>query len=387
MSGFMAHQKPGYVSTMIFYMMVCLLLAEILMLIVSYQIFRVTQHLDRRQFMKGDRLAYELLVVNPSIFLLVPMTISYTGSKEIFKGSGLGDEADLMLYPMNGERIQKEIRCDYRGNYYVGVERIVLRSFFGMFSWDYTGCEMMKILVYPTIYSFAGGRFSYALSELSESIVSFDRQDKSVFSELREYQPGDSLSRIHWKMSAARDALITKSYEGNLSNKTQLYINTVSHHYDYESNVLIEDYLVEGAVALSKFLLENNTVTELCWYDQGAEKVIGNHAKDFQRFYDAFANMRFSADTTDLIRQMRDESKRTSNPCVMVIFTSLITPALSEVLTILGSRGYQINLVTPVLKNDEMTLEALSPVFGLMDQGIRVYHMRFEDGICRMEVA
>lgn len=387
----LARLRPGFVSTMLFYMMLCLPLADLLMIGFTFFSFRVSHSINKRTIVKGEKVTYELAVVNPSFLLFAPLKVFYTGSEVIFKASNLDQDNTLLMYPYTREQFEKYIQCDYRGSYYVGVERIEIQGFFGFFFFDYKGIETLKILVYPNIHELKAVKFHHAQSETSESIVSFDKFDKSVFSELRNYQPGDPLNKIHWKLSARSEALITKEYEGNVNNRTQLFINTEISHFSYEQNVVIEDYLVEGVVALSKFLLKNNTPTELFWREHKDFHVRGDHEKDFQDFYQALATIKFDAQIGSCKKLIVEETGNQYDQCVLVLFTAKVTPELSEVLMNKKRQGYEVNLVTLPMKDLEIGDEALeidsNPVYRLMDNGIRVYHLSFEEGVCRMEVA
>ncbi len=387
----MARLRPGFVSTMIFYMMVCLPIAELVMIAMTYVSFKISHAINKRTVLKGEKVNYELALVNPTVLLFAPLKVYYTGSDLLFRQSNLHKNNTILMYPFSREQFEKEIQCDYRGSYYVGVERVEVQGFFRFFYFDYTGMETLKILVHPNIHELKAVNFHHALSESTESIVSFDKFDKSIFSELRTYQPGDPLNKIHWKLSARSNELITKEYEGNVNNKTKIFVNTEATHQSYEQNIVIEDYLIEGAVAISKYLLENNTPTEMIWYDNKSMRLRGEHGKDFQPFYDALALMRFSEGVGSCEKMIIEETGNQYDQCVIMLFTSHVTPELSEVLYRKKRQGFEVNLVT--LKLNELVIGGkeveinTNPIYRLMDNGIRVYHMTFEDGICRLEVA
>lgn len=387
----MAILRPGFVSTMIFYMMVCLPIAELTMMAITFFSFKISHSINKRTVVKGEKISYELAVLNPTLLLFAPLKVYYTGSEVLFNQSELNKGNTLLMYPFSRVQFEKEILCDYRGGYYVGVERVEVQGFFRFFNFNYTGMETLKILVHPTIHELKAVKFHHALSESSESIISFDKFDKSVFSELREYQPGDPLNKIHWKLSARSEKLITKEYEGNVNNRTQIFIDTEINHFSYEQNIVIEDYLIEGAVALSKFLLKNNTPTEMVWYEYNDLHLRGEHEKDFKDFYDSLATMKFDAQLGSCKKMIIEKTGSQYDQCVLVLFTAKVTPDLSEVLLRKKRQGYEINLVTLPLKKLEIGGKPVDvdayPVYRLMDNGIRVYHLTFEDGVCRMEVA
>lgn len=388
---FLAKFRPGFISTMIFYMLICLPLADVLLMAVTYYTFHISHSVNKRVIVKGEEIEYELAIVNPIFLVFAPISVYYTSSDILFEKSGLNEKNTLILYPFTREQITKKIRCDYRGSYYIGVERLEIRGFFNMFYFEYTNIETHKILVHPTIHDLKPVNFKHALSESNESIISFDKFNKSVFSELRDYLPGDPLSKIHWKLSATRDKMITKEYEGNVNNRTKILVNNQAMHWHFEENVLVEDYLVEGAVALSKYLLGNNTPTELVWYAYENKKESGEHAKDFKKFYEALALMRYDGEAGSFTKMIHQETTGQHDQCVLMIVTPFVSPEMAEILLQKKRQGYEINIITLPLTGTTVAKRVLTfeanPTYRLMDQGIKVYHLRFDGGVCRMDVA
>lgn len=88
--------------------------------------------------------------------------------------------------------------------------RLVTRFPFGLvYTWSRDIVLRQHCLVYPR----PAGHFSRDLvKDQGGSHSSNIRKSGDDFSGLREYQPGDSLHRIHWRASARSDKLITKLY-------------------------------------------------------------------------------------------------------------------------------------------------------------------------------
>lgn len=389
-SAFLGWRRPGFVSTMIFYMMLCLPVAELVLMGITYGQFKISHAIDKGMVVKGETVQYELSLMNPTLFLFAPLRVFYSGSDVLFEASDLNRHNTVLLYPYNREKFKKDIGCAYRGSYYVGVDRLEIQGFFGFFHWGYRGMESLKILVYPNIHEMKARSFPHALSETSESIVSFDQFDQSIFSELRDYQPGDGMNRIHWKLSARKEALVTKVFEGNVNNRTKIFLNTAATELTYEQRIVVEDYLVEGAVALCNYLLKNSTPTSLHWQDKKTVEVRGSGEKDFQDFYKALALVQFSEGAEGFVKLLEEKTASPYDQCVVFIFTTHVTAAMGESLLRKKRQGYAVNLVTLPMSHYAIGGQAVSfdnaPVYRMMDNGIPVYHMTFEDGICRMDV-
>ncbi len=233
--------------------------------------------------------------------------------------------------------------------------------------------------------------FKHVLSDASESIVSFDKFDKSIFSEIRDYQPGDSLNKIHWKLSARKGDFVTKEFEGNVNNKTKILIDNESLDLGFEKDIILEDYIVEGVVALTKYMLKNNTPLQMHWHHYDNMMEYGEQPKDFGKFYESLATMNFEHDHEAFLPLVKEQTNNQYEKCVLMVFTPRITNELSELLLHRKRQGYEINIVTInptgfVIAEDNISFE-VKPLYRLIDNGVRVYHLRFEDGSCRLEVA
>lgn len=383
--------RPGFVSTMIFYIMVCIPVADLILMALTYKFFMLTHSVDQRTVVKGAMVQYEISLVNPSLFVFSPIKVFYTGDDLLFEESDLREKNTLILYPFSRETFVKHILCKYRGAYTVGVEKIKILGYFGLFSFDYRGVETHKILVYPTVHDLKPVNFKYAMSDSNESIVSFDKFDQSLFSEIRTYRPGDSLNKIHWKLSARQGEFMTKEFEGNVTNRTKVLVNNESLALGYQRQIVLEDYIVEGVVALSKYLLEQNIPIEMHWHHYDQMREFGNGPKDFMKFYEALARMNFEYDEGMFVKLIEAESQSGYEKCVLMIVTSKLTYAMSDVLLRKKRQGFEVTIVTTNPRGFAMAKEELKfdagPLYKLMDAGVRVYHMEFEDGVCRLEVA
>lgn len=387
----LGHFRPGFVSTMIFYMVLCVPIADFAMVLYTYAFFRLSHDIDKRTVVKGQKVRYELSVVNPTILVFSPIRVYYTGDALLFQDSNLNESNTLNLYPFSRQDFKKEIICHYRGSYSVGVERVDITGFFGLFFLRYRGIETHKILVYPNIHELKPFNFKHVLSDASESIVSFDKFDKSIFSDVRAYQPGDSLNKIHWNLTARLGNFFTKEFEGNVNNAIKIMVNNESTALGFEKDIILEDYIVEGAVALSKYLLNNNTPLEMHWHHYDNMKVYGKLPKDFGKFYEALAMMNFEHDSKAFLKLVETHTMSQYDKCVLMIFTPKVSDALCELLLQKRRQGFEVNVMTFSLTGYGVGKELVSfnvkPVYKMIDYGIKVYHLIFENGSCRLEVA
>ncbi len=103
--------------------------------------------------------------------------------------------------------------CTHRGRFRLGPTRIISSDPFGLFRFSRLIAGSGEIIVYPPTDIITGFRLpGTELAGGSSSLVRTYTTTPNVAT-IRDYQPGDSLNRIHWRSTARRDRLIVKEFE------------------------------------------------------------------------------------------------------------------------------------------------------------------------------
>jgi len=382
--------KDGFVSTMLFYMTLLLPVAALGHLIVTYTQFRLLESLDRNAVVKGDSVAYQYQINNNTKIVFCPMQVKFAESEVLFKDSILSEDDRFVLYPGECKVIKKTVDCKYRGLYYIGIDCIYIYDFMGIFRIKFRVSEHQKILVYPLIRELTMVRFRKTVYEEAESIHSLERESASVFSDIRQYQSGDSIRNIHWKLSAKKNELMTKEFEGSTSSKTTMMLNVDGLPFSYEENIVIQDYIIEGAVAIVKYLLDNNAYVNMISYKTKLNQVTGTGKVGFGAFYDYLAKMMFSQHSfnKNLLEGYYHQFEAQSQ---MMIFTPFISESFYQFVSkkMLSNNNIIVFIVDPKEKTVRKCFETinLAPLYRLIADGLTVYTINFENGICRLDVA
>jgi len=381
--------KDGYISTILFYTALLLPVVSLSLILFTMASFRLLENVDQRIVVKGDVITYTYEISNHTKLLFCPMTIEFTDSKVLFKDTILGEEDEFILYPDEVKKAVKKVDCRYRGSYYIGIQSISIRDFFNLFTIKFKSIENPKILVYPKIRELIQVNKYTSLIESNESIVSKTNKDPSIFSNVRDYQSGDPLKAIHWKLSAKHGKLLVKENEGNINSRTKIIINYDSLPFSFEYNVVMQDYIIECVVATIKYLLENNTPTYLSYYKFDMQYISGSNINDFGQFYNVLANMMFSG--REFISILEKELGSFAQYANIMIFTPYITKELSEYILLNRARIPDINIYIINENKCEvgsiLTDQDKQPLVNLLSNNIKVYKISYENELCRLEVA
>ena len=92
--------------------------------------------------------------------------------------------------------------------------------------------------------------------------------DPSEIFDLRGYNQGDKLNRIHWKLSSKRDEFIVKDYSLPVDIPCMIFLDL---------KLPIYDTLMETLVSISQFMLENERSHSIVYYNSMANNFIEKH--------------------------------------------------------------------------------------------------------------
>jgi uncharacterized protein (DUF58 family) len=117
------------------------------------------------------------------------------------------------LMPRRSYRWEAHTVCTRRGEYTLGPMTIVSGDPFGLFQFPRQIAAMSSIIVYPPTVPIH--RFATPIGTLSggEAVRRRTHFVTTNAAGVRDYQPGDSFNRIHWRSTARRDRLLVKEFE------------------------------------------------------------------------------------------------------------------------------------------------------------------------------
>lgn len=134
---------------------------------------------------------------------------------------------DILLQPVEKRKMCFEYPLEMKncGNVRVTVEDVWCYDLLGLFCRKIPIGTQMDTLVYPAQLKLNMQLMRRPQTSVTGNLYDQHRkgQDVSEVAELREYQEGDSLGKIHWKLSGKLDELIVRDF-GYPSNYTVLVL-------------------------------------------------------------------------------------------------------------------------------------------------------------------
>ncbi|MBW7884385.1 MAG: DUF58 domain-containing protein [Caldilineaceae bacterium] len=252
------------------------------------------------------------------------------------------------------ERVTRRYRVQgaQRGAWTFGPVELLSGDIFGFSIQRLAPAEVDELLVYPRLVSLAAlglpadrpfGEFR-ALRRLAE--------DPLRLSGARAYAPGDSMRHIHWKATAHRSELQTKTFDASANRPLALFLNINTFEHVWEGlDPDLQEYAITATASLARWAWEQgqpvglyaNAVTQ-----PGARTVrirAANHPDQLTLILEALARVvpygRWTMEET-----LRREALRLGYGTTVVAITAVMPDALRRTLLYLHDRGYALGLVT-----------------------------------------
>lgn len=370
----------GKIPYMLFYIIVVLPILSIVFTLIAYSRFRFVEALDKRIVVKGDTVNFTLSIHNPDIFLYPFIKVTFYGEDTIF--SRQFQPKSFSLLPLRKKSFTYNLICKYRGYYMVGIKAIVFEDYLGIFSLTYSPNTTKTITVLPRLIELDSLYIKTNYLSESHSLLNTRYEDITAISDTRKYAYGDSLKKIHWKLSAKVNQLMVKNYEGTSKTNCVIMLDLKSNNYSFVQNIMIEDKLIEAAVAVVNYCLCNWIPINLVYHSKGFNNIEAKNIMDFDKIYDLLSNISFDQDI-ELKDLLNIYCRDNANKIDLLIFTSNIDFNLYDEIYNAKAIGYDVNLV--YICAEDFTENSESIVSDILSDlpeiGVTMYKININDDV------
>jgi uncharacterized protein (DUF58 family) len=240
-----------------------------------------------------------------------------------------------------------KLQCKKRGYYPLGPLTVTSGDIFGFYPRTAVEPAADYIIVYPRIYAISHLIIPslYPLGDVKSDNRVFEDPSRTIG--IRDYLPGDSLRRIHWKASARQQQLQVKIFEPTTTLRVALFLSMDSFR-DFGAWRLNELELgISTTASLARFLVEKNSQvglwvnTRLADSDLPARVTPGSGVESLVQILEALAKV---VPLSDLAFSDFFQEERKSLPLglTLVFVISDLQDKMREIMTDLKESGYKI---------------------------------------------
>ena len=351
---------------------VYLLLATVLLLLVLISLVSVlwalwSLHLEikglRPRLNRGDNLTTILNVRHASLLPVAAVRIQMN----VPSAYSTSQEISLSIPPFKKRTYRHVIRCMHRGVYEVGVSRFRARDLFGLFTVSRkSGLKLLQVDVYPRVSEVLP--MELRASDVGPELVSRASEDASSPSDVRKWQDGDELKKVHWKLTMRKKELMVRTFEESARPDTLIIPDLSSIAALSDQALTIEDCICEACVSAAQAQLNAGYPVRMPLTCARPSEITGQFPQDFPMFLDAMMRVAFDSPYAyeQVLALMLGRMQRTGGA---VLVTSKLTTRVADAAERLARSGILTKLIWVT---DTRRAESLEMIGRLRMEGVMV---------------
>ena len=197
----------------------------------------------------------------PAAALRAALTVENT-----YTGQERKQQVRLALPARKNNEIRITAADEYCGKVRISLEKVRLEDLFGLIAVRVPVSESGNFTLLPELFDMTVNYDARESSSFDNELYSPYRrgQDRSEVFQIREYEPGDHLGSIHWKLSEKADKLMVKEASLPMDKSLILVMDKSS---DDPVPLSVGEALAELTVSLGWSLIDSGITFRLIWND------------------------------------------------------------------------------------------------------------------------
>lgn len=365
----------GNISYALFYLSILVPIVSFFYTTYVYARFKLYQSIGSFLVIKGDWLPYSFIVANEDFITFRNIKVNFLSDKSTIEAANQTTQYSLL--PSESERLDTRLKCNYRGEYYVGVDSIEVTDFLYLFNITYPVVSKLKAVVLPRVVLLEQLGIAPPQIDVKNPLHYSNTTEEELDTEIRKYIPGDNKKRIHWKASAKQQELISRKYHHKPKAEIVLFMDMMKIKENELRIIITEDKIIESILAIVNFYALRGIISHVI-YDMGGKKQITIASKDeFNAFYKTCVTMHFNA-KLPISELIRERSLRGEEGLFYVVATHLLTKEFYlTALQVIAAGNYLCVLFI----SDDVTEATKELMNSLRQAGADIHRIMSEDEI------
>lgn len=252
-------------------------------------------------------------------------------------------EVSVPALPFVKKPFRWRINCPHRGVFEAGITRIYVSDLFGLLTLSRkSGMKLVRVDVAPRVpdappMELRGGDIG------PETIRSAD-EDNASPSDVRKWQDGDPLKKVHWKLTMRRREIMVRVYEESARPDTLVIPDLTEVSAMRDQALAIEDCVCEACAGAVKAQLEAGYPVRMPLTSKTPSEIAGQFPADVASFVDALMRVKFDSpyEYEQVLIQMMRRMSRTGGA---VIVTPHLTSRIADLAARMQRSGVRTRLI------------------------------------------
>lgn len=286
----------------------------------------------------------------------------------------------------NAENVfEHELKSKHTGFLQVWFEELYIYDYLRIIRWRVPIKDIISIQVLPNFEQYSQNQDQYKFLDTSSEVRYSNHlsgEDPSEIYALRDYKPGDTLNRIHWKLTSKKRSLVVKEYgrvQKELCNiYCDFYIPDVNYTLDY-----LDSY-TEVIISLGNELLDQEKQFVFTWFDQftmeESKKCISTE-NDFEDLIECILTIQ-GEESNNLYQLSEEVSLQNESTTFLYITANLNSNRINSLVSMVGAEHFTVILINKDDTKDEAILHNHNESIDL-----RIYSMNIQDHNSEKEIS
>lgn len=280
-SGALATFFGGAAAKILFYSSIIIPLSALIYTFYVYNAFKVYNTIGSKIVVKGEKVPYRFILSNELFIAFTSVKVRFAEGKS--RIDNLDISHDFCLLPGKRFDMDTYLTCLYRGEYNVGIDRVIVKDFLGLWEISYASRTTLRMRVCPRILKLTALPFVPDETDMKVSSFSSAQLDSTIDNDVRQYINGDSRHLIHWKATAKSNELMVRKYTHIQKTQIAVFMDTFSLSDEINKKYVIEDCIIESVVAMADYFLRTSKPVSIYTNDQN--KFLIKNKQNFDDFY------------------------------------------------------------------------------------------------------
>jgi len=307
----------GIISYALFFAVLIIPIISIIYLCYTYYSFTIYQHLNSRNVTVGELVPYNFIIKNEGHSVITAVNVKMLSDFSYV--TDVPDDQLFRVFPNEKIKYDTSLICRYRGEYKVGVDRIKLTDFLGLFSFSYRMLSSFDVIVKPRIRDLEIHKDIPDLDVYLQSNIKSEITEPDLV--VRDYIKGDSLKKIHWKSTAKTMGLKVRNDIGILKERVLLLADFERISDNIHEFLPLENKILEQTIGLLYHFVLDKIPIEFVY---GKEKLQSTLISDVSRFnyiYDELSTINFRRDNrfVNLFEEVQHHGLITNAKIVLMV--------------------------------------------------------------------
>ena len=329
----------GVVPYYVLYLALSVLILSILYTVLVGLGIGFSIKVQRHIFTCGEDISCELKITN-AISLPVPYIRVHSAAEGYGQKAYTGSFFSMPASEDHWRHVR--LRFPSRGVYPLGRLTVTVWDLFRIARYTKTLDTGLTVKVYPRLYP-VRGLFPGASDIYRDAYASRGRNENQyTMQDIRPYRDGDSLKRVHWKVSARRGELFVKNYEKVTGTETALFIDMHEGNYGYGDEA--EERIIDTALSIVQSMIKRHV--EMNVYINAARSMHFpvHSAQGFEALMEYCLTQK-SDGAMDFLEFLQRYYYRIPRTSAITAVLAAVTPRVAHNILGIKKNGYAVHIV------------------------------------------